>query len=63
MPSEVAAEISRILDEAEKHCGLQPMANQSEAERITRIVNTGRPVPPELYSMLHARRAEHDRIH
>jgi hypothetical protein len=49
LPAEVATALGEILANAEKEMGLNPIDGQTNEDRMQRLLNQGRPIPPSLY--------------
>lgn len=52
LPSEVAAEFSKTLDHIEWEMGFKPNPEISPAARIQAILDSGQPIPPQLYAIV-----------
>ena len=52
VPDEVAVELSNLLTTAEKQMGIEPVQNQSNEQRIERLLEQPGAIPPALYAAL-----------
>lgn len=48
-PDEVLVATGNMLSKAEKQMGLDPVSGHSNEERMKRLVQSGKPLPPDLY--------------
>lgn len=53
VPDEVAASLRALIADAEKELGLTPVPEQSDKERIERMLSQSSVLPPSLYQALH----------
>lgn len=52
VPDEVAVELSNLLTRAEAQMGIEPIKNQSNDQRIERLLQQPGGIPPALYTAL-----------
>jgi hypothetical protein len=52
MPDELAVALNQIIAKAESEMGIDPVDGLTEQQRIKRMVETGKPLPPDLYKAI-----------
>ena len=56
MPDEIAVALSQIIAKAETEMGMSTVDGLPDQDRIKRLLESGKPLPPDLYRAIHQAR-------